>query len=95
MKKLKTKTKTFEIEWAAPVPVTENITFLAKLKPEDLDIIHNTFKDPEETETLVKTLEDDENETVFDTYVGYTRYCGFSVEIDGDIIVTLKKNLGV
>lgn len=84
---------TFTVEWAAPVDITENVVFLAKIVDSDIDTIHNTFKDPEETATLIKTVEDGDNEALVDTYTGYTRYCGFSVENDGSILVTLKKQL--
>lgn len=99
MKKLITTSGiAFEIDWAAPVGITENIVFLAKIHGSDIDTIHNTFKLPSETETLRKVIDDDtddlETETEIETYTGYTRYFGFSVETDGDVIVTLKKDLG-
>ncbi len=99
MKKLITNSGiTFEIDWAAPVSITENIVFLAKIHGSDIDTIHNTFKLPSEMQTLRKVVDDDTDgivtETEIETYTGYTRYFGFSVESDGDVIVTLKKDLG-
>lgn len=99
MKKLITNSGiAFEIDWAAPVSITENIVFLAKIHGSDIDTIHNTFKLPSETEILKKVIDDDadgiKTETEIETYTGYTRYFGFSVETDGDVIVTLKKDLG-
>lgn len=88
----------FEIDWAAPVDITENIVFLVKIHGSDIDTIHNTFKQPEETKIIRKVITDDTDgistETEIETYTGYTRYFGFSVESDGDVIVTLKKDLG-
>ncbi len=85
----------FDVDWAAPVPITENIVMLIKIHGSDIDTVHNVFKDPEETSVLVKTIETGDNQTEVETYTGYTRYFGFSIETDGDIIVTLKKNLEV
>lgn len=94
MSYLKTVTgKSFDIEWAAPVDATENIMFLAKILNSDIDAVHNTFKDPEETAVLLKTVEDGGNEALVDTYTGYTRYCGFSLDNDGAILLTLKKQV--
>lgn len=101
MEILKTKTKEFEVEWAAPASITDNIMFLAKIRNSSMDDVHNTFKNSEETEALTKifrsvSVPDDKiEELVVDTYVGYTRYFGFSIDNNGDILVTLKKNLGV
>jgi len=50
-----------------------------------LDEIHNTFKDPAETETLTRV--EDGIESV---YTGFTSYRGFHVEDDGAVIVTLQ-----
>lgn len=88
-----TSGKSFIVEWAAPVDITENIVFLAKVVDSDVDAVHSTFKNPEETAELIKTVEDGDNEALVDTYTGYTRYCGFSVENDGSILVTLKKQV--
>ena len=42
MKKLITTSGiAFEIDWAAPVDITENIVFLAKIHGSDIDTIHN------------------------------------------------------
>lgn len=82
----------FEIEYGGPVSLTENITFLAKILNSDMDTVHNTFKDPENTRFLTLSLYEADPGEVF---TGYTRYFGFSLENDGGITVTLKKNLEV
>lgn len=84
----------FDIEWAAPASVTENIVFLAKVINSDIDTVHNTFKNPSETETLSTVVMDGESEMPLATYVGYTRYFGFTIDNDGAILVQLKKNIG-
>ena len=95
MKLITTSGTFFNINWASPVSVTENIVFLASIIETDPDPVHNTFKNPNETSTLTVTIEEYENETVVASYEGYTRYCGFSIENDGTILVTLKKNVSV
>ena len=82
----------FEIEYGGAVSLTENIVFLAKILNSDMDTVHNTFKNPDNTEALTLSLYEDDPGEVF---TGYTRYFGFSLENDGGITVTLKKNLEV
>lgn len=83
---------TFEIEYGGPVSFTENIVFLTKILNSDIDTVHGTFKNPENTRELtLKLYEEDPGEV----FTGYTRYFGFSLENDGGITVTLKKNLEV
>lgn len=98
MEKLHTKTKIFEVEWAAPASITGFMSFLAKIHGSDIDTVHNTFKDPEETELLIKTVLDSEaasGEMEVGRYSDYTSYMGFYIDYDGDIVVTLNKNLEV
>lgn len=90
MQLLTTTNKSFDVEWASPVSVTENIVFLAKIINSDVDSVHNTFKDPNETGTL--RLEFNPRDPV-EEFTGYTRYAGFDVANDGSITVTLKKQL--
>ena len=80
----------FEIEFGGPVSITENIVFLARIKNSDVDAVHNTFKIPENTERLVLQLNEGDPGT---EYFGYTRYCGFDVDNDGAITLTLKKQV--
>lgn len=84
----------FQVEWAAPSSISEYSKFLAKIHGADIDVIHNTFKNSEQTEELTKIVEVYEGPMVVEKYIGYTQYMGFSVQYDGDIIVTLKKDLG-
>ena len=95
MEKLHTKTQTFEVEWAAPASFTGNVSFLAKILNSDMETVHNTFKQPEETELLVKEFIEDELVTEVGRYEGYTKYMGFNIDYDNGIIVTLNKNLEV
>lgn len=85
----------FDMAFGGPVSVTENIVFLASIINSDVDTVHNAFKEPENTSVLTTYLIDDPDEEDPQVYTGYIRYCGFSVEADGSILVTLKKNLGV
>lgn len=81
----------FEIEYAGPVSITENIVFLAKIINSDVDSVHNAFRNADNASHLILRLSDeDEGEEFF----GYARYCGFSVDNDGGITVTLKRNVG-
>lgn len=80
----------FEIAYGGPVAATEYTVFYTEILDSDMDTIHETFKDPENTETL--TIQYSE-EQPGDTYTGYTRYCGFNIAPDGGINVTLKKQL--
>ena len=82
----------FEIEYGGAVSFTENIVFLAKIVNSDIDTVHNTFKNPENTKSLLRCFNEDDPGEMF---TGYTRYFGFSLENDGGITVTLKKNLEV
>lgn len=93
MRKLVTATGIeFEIEYGGPVSFTENIVFLTKILNSDIDTVHGTFKNPENTRELtLKLYEEDPGEV----FTGYTRYFGFSLENDGGITVTLKKNMEV
>lgn len=98
MEKLHTKTKTFDVDWAAPASITGFISFLAKIHGSDIDTVHNTFKDPEETVLMIKTFTDSESESgemEVDRYSGYTVYNGFYIDYDGDIVVTINKGSGV
>lgn len=81
----------FEISYGGPVSITENVVFLVRIVNSDIDSVHNCFKLPEKTETLTIYLTEADEGTV---YTGYTRYCGFDVDGDSGITVTLKKNLG-
>lgn len=81
----------FEIEFGGPVSITEGIVFLAKIINSDVDTVHNAFKDPNNTSNMVLYLGEDQ---LGEEMNGYVRYTGFSVENDGSIIVTLKKDLG-
>lgn len=82
----------FQISYGGPVSITENVVFLVRIINSDVDSVHNTFKNPENTETLtIVLIEGDPGSQ----YTGYTRYCGFDVDNDGGITVILKKNLGV
>lgn len=105
-KLITTSGKEFKINWAAPVSITENIVFLTSIIDGDIDEIHNTFKNSEETAVLTKVLEetiiedsDSESQedmvsvTTLDQYNNYTRYYGYEIKDDGSVIVTLKKQL--
>ena len=80
----------FEIEFGGPVSVTENMVFLAKIINSNADRVHSVFKYPENTSRLTLKLTEADEGT---EYTGYTRYAGFSIENDGSILVTLKKQL--
>lgn len=50
----------------------------------DMDTVHETFKNPEETQTLTRTWDG-----VDSVYSGYTAYRGFTKSVTGEIIVAL------
>lgn len=83
----------FNMAFGGPVSITENMVFLVNIIDSDVDSVHNAFKDPENTSVLTMYLGDDPTVEEPEIYHGYTRYAGFSVGIDGSILVTLKKNL--
>lgn len=94
MLKLHTKSMVFDVDWAAPASITGFMSFLAKIHGSDVDTVHNTFKLPEETDLMIKTIQDSESESgemEVGRYSGYTVYMGFYVDYDGDIVVTLNK----
>lgn len=82
----------FEIDFGAPVSVTENIVFLVKIVNSTIDEVHDAFKKRENTESLTVYLND---AAPGNTYTGYVRYCGFDVDNNGSITVTLKKEVNV
>lgn len=49
-----------------------------------VDDVHNAFKSPEETETLVRDIDGAQS-----VYTGFTKYRGFQVLASGEIVVTL------
>lgn len=81
----------FSIEYGGPVSITEGIVFLAKIVDSNVDTVHNTFKDPQNTSLMTLYLSEDQPG---EELIGYVKYTGFSVENDGGITVTLKKDLG-
>lgn len=85
----------FQMAFGGPVSITENVVFLVNVIESDVDSVHNAFKNPENTSTLKIYFIDDDPNAIPEVYTGYTRYCGFSVDNEGAILVELKKNLGV
>lgn len=84
MKTIHTKTgKTFDVLWCAPSTIDNVLRFA--VANSDIDTVHNTFKLPSETESLV--LNNDGKET---TFTGYTDYRGFDKKIDGEIVVAIN-----
>ena len=86
--------KRFEIAFAAPVSITENVVFLAKVLNSTPDEIHNAFKNHKATSTITISYTQDDPEEVTAVYTGYVVYAGFTVDSDGSILVRLKKNVG-
>lgn len=86
--------KCFEIDFAAPASITENILFIAKVLNSTPDEVHNAFKKPSNTSVLTLSSDEESPDYVGATYTGYTNYVGFTVEFDGSILVRLKKNVG-
>lgn len=91
MKLILANASEFDIIFGGPVEATENLVFFVKIVNSDMDTIHETFKNPENTETLTISYGEESEPEV---YTGYTNYCGFRVDFDSGITVTLKKNLG-
>lgn len=50
----------------------------------EIDVAHEVFKQPEETQTLTRIWDGQES-----VYTGYTDYRGFTKTVDGEIIVAL------
>lgn len=49
-----------------------------------VDDVHNAFKRPEETATLIRDIDGAQS-----VYTGFTKYRGFQVLASGEIVVTL------
>lgn len=93
----------FNVDFAGPVAITENVVFLAKILDSTVDEVHNAFKKATNISViklgLVEKIDEGEGdaefkETELAVYTGYVVYCGFNVEPDGSILVRLKKNVG-
>lgn len=83
MKILQTATgREFDILWDGVSTIDGALRFA--VVNADLDTIHNTFKLPEETETLTR-IEDG----IESVYTGYTAYRGFDRKVDGEVVVAL------
>lgn len=50
-----------------------------------IDAVHDAFKRPEETATLVRDIDGAQS-----VYTGFTKYRGFQVLASGEIVVTLS-----
>lgn len=84
MKTLKTATgKEFEILWIGPSTIDGALRFA--VVNSDIDTIHNTFKRPEETETLTAS-----EDGVDKVYSGYLNYRGFDKKIEGEVVVAIN-----
>ena len=81
----------FKIEYGGPVSITEGVVFLAKIIDSSMDVVHDTFKNPDNTSVMTLYLNEDQPG---EELKGYVKYTGFSIENDSGITVTLKKNLG-
>ena len=81
----------FKIEYGGPVSITEGVVFLAKILDSSMDVVHDTFKNPDNTSVMTLYLNEDQSG---EELKGYVKYTGFSIENDGGITVTLKKDLG-
>lgn len=79
-------TKSFDVEFAAPVEVTANRVFLTRVLNSTIDTVHGAFRDPNETAHMSLLLDD----TVIEEFDNYTDYRGFRLEDNGGILVTLN-----
>ena len=86
--------KSFEIAFAAPASITENVLFIAKVLNSTPDEVHNAFKKSSATSVMTVSYTEEDQDYVGATYTGYTNYVGFMVDSDGSILVRLKKNVG-
>lgn len=84
MNKLRTATgKEFDILWDGASTIDGALRFA--VVNATLDQIHNTFKHPEETETLTRIQDGTES-----VYTGFTDYRGFDKKPDGEVVVALN-----
>lgn len=83
MKILRTATgKEFDILWDGASTIDGALRFA--VVNADLDTIHDTFKRPEETQTLTRIVDGIES-----VYTGYTGYRGFDRKVDGEVVVAI------
>lgn len=94
VRKIQTATgKEFTVYWAKPIASMDDMIFMARIRDADPEVVHEIFKDPQETSSLTVLIEKKSQSEVIGTYAGYTKYLGFNIESDGGVIVTLKKQL--
>ena len=78
------KNKEFDVSWLGVSTVDGALRF--EVTGSDVDTIHSTFRDPEQTAILTEVKGTTEKE-----YAGYTDYRGFDKKYDGSIVVALNR----
>ena len=83
----------YNVEYAGPTTRSNGTLFMTRINNSTYTEINRVFGDPKNTEVLIVTYGNPEEEHITETYFGYTTYLGFMIQNDGSIIVTLQKSL--
>lgn len=84
---------TYDVEYAGPTTRSNGTLFMTRINNATYTEINRVFSDSKNTELLTVVYGSLTEESIVETYSGYTTYLGFMIQNDGSIIVTLQKSL--